>query len=274
MPNYFIHARESDNLKLLENIYKVIISKPFWTRHDLDVIKEIQRRLLEENLRLSKEAWETKVNHLNENYKDSTKFWAQVRKLIGNNKVKNKYLIDVNNNGNKVYKDEEKEILYRNIWQNIFEIPDEENRNFDAENENRVRDFLRQNRDNILPYQFVDLSRLDERNILTRPVQSQDIKNIIHNFKNKAPGISETNKLILINLPNNAIDRYSLLTNLTLSMGYYPTAFKNGLLVFASKPDKDPKLPENYCPITLLEVPGKIHRFMYFCENNEILSPQ
>ena len=140
--NYFIHARESDYLKLLENIYKAIISKPFWTRHDLDVIKEIQRRLLEENLRLSKEAWETKINHLNENYKDSSKFWGQVRKLIGNNKVKNEYLIDINSNGNKVYKDEEKEILYRNIWQNIFEIPDEENHNFDAENENRVRDFF------------------------------------------------------------------------------------------------------------------------------------
>ena len=140
--------------------------------------------------------------------------------------------------------------------------------------------FLRQNRDNILPYQFADLSRLDERNILTRPVRSQDIKNIIHNFKNKAPVISKINKLILSNLPDNAIDRYWLLTNLTLSMGYYPIAFKNGLLVFASKPGKDPKLPKNYRPITLLEVPGKIlervinNRFMYFCKNNKILSPQ
>ena len=123
--NYFIHARDSDYLKLLENIYKAIICKPFWSRHDLDVIKEIQRRLLEENLRLSKEAWETKINHLNEIFKDSAKFWGQVRQVIGNNKVKNEYLIDINNNGNKVYKDEEKEILYRNIWQKIFEIPEE-----------------------------------------------------------------------------------------------------------------------------------------------------
>ena len=133
-----------------------------------------------------------------------------------------------------------------------------------------------QNRDNILPYQYADLSRLDKRNILTRPVQRQDIKNIIHNFKNKAPGISEVNKLILSNLPDNAIDCYSLITNLTLSMGYYPNTFKNGPLVFASKPGKDPKLPENYHPITLLQVPGKIlervinNRFMYFCKNNEI----
>ena len=54
--NYFIYTRDSDYLKLLENIYKTIIHKLFWSRHDLDVIKEIQRRLLEENLRLSKEA--------------------------------------------------------------------------------------------------------------------------------------------------------------------------------------------------------------------------
>ena len=59
-----------------------------------------------------------------------------MRQLIGNNKVKNEYLIDINNNGNKVYKDEEKEILYCNIWQKIFEIPEEENCNFDIENEN------------------------------------------------------------------------------------------------------------------------------------------
>ena len=275
--NYFIHARDSDYLKLLEDIYKTIISKPFWSRHDLNVIKEIQGRLLEENLRLSKEAWETKINHLNEIYKDSAKFWDQVRQLIGNNKVKNEYLIDINNNGNKVYKDEEKEVLYRNIWKKIFEIPEEENRNFDIKNENRVKDFLHQNRDIILPHQYADLSRLDEREILTRPARNIDVKNIIKNFKNKAPDISRINKLILSNLLENAIDRYSLITNLTLSMGYYPYAFKNSLLAFTPKPGKDLKLPENCHPITLLEVPGKIlekiinDRFMYFCENNEIL---
>ena len=64
--NYFIHARDSDYLKLLENTYKNILNKPFWSRNDLDDIKEMQRRILEENLRLSKEAWENKVDWLNE----------------------------------------------------------------------------------------------------------------------------------------------------------------------------------------------------------------
>ena len=105
-----------------------------------------------------------------------------------------------------------------------------------------------------------------------------DVNNIIRKFKNKAPGISGINKLILSNLPVKAIERYSLITNLTLSMRYYPYVYKNGLLIFTPKQGKDHKLPENYRPIILLEVPGKILEriindcFMYFCENNEILN--
>ena len=63
-------------------------------------------------------------------------------------------------------------------------------------------------------------------------------------------------------------------------MGYYPTAYKNGELIFTPKQGKDTRLPENYHPITLLEVPGKIleciinDRFMHFCESNNILSQQ
>ena len=276
--NYFIHSRDSDYLKLLENTYKNILNKPFWSRNDLDVIKEMQRRILEENLRLSKEAWENKVDWLNEVCKDSAKFWGNIKKLIGSDKERTEYLIDINNNNNKVYKDEEKEILYRNIWQNIFEIPPEENRHFDQANENRVKAFLEHNQETITPHQFADLNRLNGNNVLIKPVTVSDVNNIIKKFKNKAPGISGINKLILSNLPVNAIERYSLITNLTLSMGYYPYVYKNGLLIFTPKQGKDHKLPENYRPITLLEVPGKIleriinDRFMYFCEDNEILN--
>ena len=72
--NYFIHAHDSEYLKLLENMYNQILNKPIWTREDLDVIKKLQRQILEENLRLSKEAWETKINWLNDICKDRTKF--------------------------------------------------------------------------------------------------------------------------------------------------------------------------------------------------------
>ena len=121
--NYYIHARDSDYLKLLEITCNQILNKPIWTREDLYIIKELQKRILEENLRLSKEAWETKINWLNDICKDSTKFWGNVKKLLGNNKEITEYIINTNNNNNKIYKDEEKEVLYRNIWQGIFQIP-------------------------------------------------------------------------------------------------------------------------------------------------------
>ena len=198
--NYFIHARESDYLKLLENTYKTILSKPVWTRNDLGIIKEMQRRILEENLCLSKEAWENKIEWLNEICKDSAKFWGNVKKLIGSDKEKIEYLIDSNNNNNKVYKDEEKEILYRSIWQKIFEIPPEENSHFDQTNENRVKAFLEHNQETIASHQYADLTCLDANNVLIKPVRVSDVTNIIRNFKNKAPGISGINKLILTSL--------------------------------------------------------------------------
>ena len=169
-------------------------------------------------------------------------------------------------------------MLYRNIWQGIFEIPPDENRQFDLANENTVKEYLERNREIITPHQYANLSRLDEGNILIRPIRNSDIMNIIKSFKNKAPGISSIDKLILSQLPANAIGRYSLISNLTLLMGYHPITYKNSLLIFAQKQEKDPRYPENYWPITLLEVLGKIleriinYRFMHYCETNDILS--
>ena len=107
---------------------------------------------------------------------------------------------------------------------------------------------------------------------------AEDVVTIINSFKNKAPGISGVGKRILRELPRVAIERFALLTNLMISMGYYSIIFKNGLLIFTQKPGKDPKLPENYRPITLLEVPGKIierildNRLRRFCTDNDLFN--
>ena len=63
-------------------------------------------------------------------------------------------------------------------------------------------------------------------------------------------------------------------------MGYYPFIFKNGLIVFTHKAGKDPRFAENYRPITLLEVPGKLverlinDRASKFFEQNNLYNPQ
>ena len=175
----------------------------------------------------------------------------------------------------KIYDPEEKEEIYRSIWTEIFSIPEEDNIHFDRENEIRVINYLRNNEDLIGPYQLADLSRLDQDNYLTTPFRVQDVICAISKFKHKAPGKSGVNKLILSNLPRGATECFALFTNLTFSMGYYPVLFKNGLIVFVNKQGKDPKYAENYRPITLLEIPGKVLELLindrtsrYFEENN------
>ena len=109
--------------------YRNTLHKQQRTREDLNVIKEEQRRLLEKNLCLYKEARETKIESLNELYKDSAKIWSKIKQCIGNSKEKVDYLIGSNNNNNKLFKDKQKEVLYKNIHERIVEIPPEENQN-------------------------------------------------------------------------------------------------------------------------------------------------
>ena len=163
------------------------------------------------------------------------------------------------NRGNKIYDANEKERKFREIWGNIFRISPEENLNFNIRNERMVINYMRQHEFEIEHNQFADTDRLNPDNFMTRPTTREEIKQILKELKNgKAPGISGINKVMLMNLPDIAIDRLKEILNLTISMGYFPIIFKNGLIILIPKPGKDPKDPNNYRPITLLEVPGKI----------------
>ena len=150
---------------------------------------------------------------------------------------------------------------------------------FDANHEIRINNFIQNNLYRTNPYELANTRRLNPDNYLTRPIASQQIKNIIHHFKRRGPGKSGINKDILENLPIEAIDRLAVIYNLSLSMGYFMVIYKNGILILTNKPGKNNKYPLNYRAITLLEVPGKVFekiindRFMRYLEENNILHP-
>ena len=60
------------------------------------------------------------------------------------------------------------------------------------------------------------------------------------------------------NLPVQALDFFTETVSETISMGYFPTIYKESLLSFIEKPGKALQDPFNYRPISLLELPGKI----------------
>ena len=214
--------------------------------------------LIEENIRLSNENWSNKIKSIEGDYRDPKKFWKEVKKLKGTENMTITYLIDEDNNNSKVHDTEGQLKLFEQYWKKIFSISEEENRQFDQENEDRVLEIMNRNREKYDHFETVDLSRMDEENYQIKPVTSNMVKNIIKTFKNKAPGASGINKMILVNLPNIAYDIYAELATWAISMGYFPKIFKEGIIILILKTSKNPHMPASYRPITLLEVPGKI----------------
>ena len=274
------HPKDSDYLRLLESMYINLTNNVYNTnpRDYKHRVTWIQEQLRIENNKLNREYWENKIKEINDLYTDPTQFWNKVKIMMGSSKENNiTYLIDADNNNKRCHTDEEKLGLYNKTWKNIFRITPEENAKFDHINEETVTDFIHNNHHRTVPFDTADLNRLNAQNYLTRPITATNIKDTIREFKNKAPGKSGVTKQVLSNLPETAINKIKDIYNLALSMGYFILIFKNGILIFANKPDKDSRYPLNYRPITLLEVPGKVfekiinNRLLRFLEENNKL---
>ena len=254
--NFLIKPNNSDMLKLLTNQYRQLLALQSWNINQLNIIRNIQHQIKTESLRLYTEMWSSKITKLQEIYRDPKEFWAQVRRLMGSGQAEPPYII--NNAGEKLHTNEEKETEFRHIWKNVFRITPEDNVLFDMRHENYVNNYVNAHDFEITPFEKTDYDRLDNDNYLIRPITNSDIKQIIRDFKHKAPGHSGINKVLLLNLPDIAVTKYRDILNATISMGYFPIILKNGIIILIQKPYKEATNPLNYRPITLLELPGKI----------------
>ena len=182
------------------------------------------------------------------------------------------------NNREKLFDDDSKLNRFKVVCQDIFKITEEENVNYDIAHEERIMNYLAENYLRSQPYRLANLNRLNNEDPLTKPLQYFDMLRIIGNFKNKAPGNSGINKSILTKLPRAALERLNDIINILLSMGYFSVVFKNGLMVFTPKGNKDGRDVLNYRPITLLEVPGKVlektinDRFAEYLEDSNLFN--
>ena len=272
------NIKESNELKLIEQTYhRLRFCTNHWTRGQIIQIRELQERIKTEMSRVVSEFWENKITNLEGIYNNPEKFWKNIRRLKGNNIQETPYLINERNE--KVFELEHKLQLHRENWQSIFQIIQEENRHFDVEHEVRVNNYIRDNDERIRHFETANLERLNEADVMTRPVTTGDVKRIIKSFKDKAPGKSGITKLILVNLPEEAYLNYTTIINYALSMGYFPIIFKEGIIILILKPGKDPTKANSYRPITLLEIPGIIlerilnERIQGFAEANGKFHP-
>ena len=240
------------------------------------IYKIIQNKLRDESVKAYNENWHNLIQSTQDEYSDAKTFWRTIKRLMGNNESPAPYLYKPD--GSIAYSEEDKIKLFHEIWTNIFQISAQENTSFDADNEQRVEEYLRRNRQKTNPFPTSNIERLEEDHPLTKPMTMGDMNSIIKNMKDKAPGDSGIRKSILINCPAIALQKLKEIINHAISMGLFPSKFKYALLSLLGKEGKDLKNPANYRPISLLEVPGKImerlvhDRLVKYLENNHKLN--
>ena len=225
------------------NQYQQLCTLPSWNINQLNILRNIQHQLKTESLKLHTEMWSVKISKLQETYRDPKEFWTEVRRLMGGGQAEAPYII--NNAGEKFHTNVEKELEFQYIWKNIFRINPQDNMLFDITHENYVNNHVNIHDFEITPFEKTDCGRLDNDNYLIRPVTNNDIKQIIKDFKHKAPGQSGINKILLLTIPEIAITKYRDILNATISMGYFPIVLKNGIIVLIPKPNKEATNPLN-----------------------------
>ena len=124
-----------------------------WTIGKYNTYKILKQKLIKECKNQFNANWEKKIELTKDLYKSPKDFWNEIKKLRGNTKDNTPYIID---NNIKLYSEEEKEIVFRRIWEDIFRINPEENIHFDINNEISVNNFLNENLELFKPYNHSD----------------------------------------------------------------------------------------------------------------------
>ena len=132
------------------------------------IYKIIQNKLRDESVKAYHENWHKLIQTTQNEYSDAKTFWKTIKRLMGNKESPAPYLFK--SDGSVAYSEEEKIELFHEIWTNIFQISAQENINFDADNEQRVVEYLRINSQKTSPFPTSNIGRLEEDHPLTKPM--------------------------------------------------------------------------------------------------------
>ncbi len=260
-------------IRNLETQFKVL--KEFadffgWTQRSFSEYIRIRNELRERCKESYNKNWEEKITHISENSKTSKQFWSKIKVLKGKQMYNINYMKD--NEGNKYFSDQEKCNLMENTWKDVFRISEEEDSYFDARHSDHIDSFININHDRVNTFQTVNLNRINTDNYHTRAITLEEIKSYIGRAKKKAPGSTKINIQILEKCTFKTLEQLKNIFNACLSIGYFPNVFKEAIIKFIPKKDKNLKNPINYRPISLLEVPGKIFERAILARLNTFLS--
>lgn len=275
------HPRVTEDINLLRTAFNNLRQRAEntgWTQQLQRTMKILQSNLTELISQQRDQMWDELLKKTESVYKQPDQFWKQVRQLSGSETTgKISYLLDPH--GTKLYTSEHQANEFKRHLSNIFRISPEENQDFCPDTENEVNNYL-ENSTEHLHYDTVDYSRLDERNLLTRPITRHEVQTVIKTLKNrKAPGLSRIDRTVLTHLPVNMLDYLVEIFNASLSAGFFPSEFKIAIIKMLLKKGKQSIHPVNYRPISLLETTGKVYekilnaRLKLYLHDNDYYNP-
>lgn len=111
-------------------------------------------------------------------------------------------------------------------------------------------------------------------------ITPREVKDIVDRMPNKAPGHDGIPTRLLKLLPHEHIMYMTALYNAILRTSYYPTEWKQAVVIMIPKPGKNNKFPQNYRPISLLPILAKIlekiihDRLTAFITDNQLIPPE
>ncbi|XP_042205994.1 uncharacterized protein LOC121855190, partial [Homarus americanus] len=116
-----------------------------WSPHITALYRNLKEELLERCKVKHDEKWNQLIANIQADYRNPKAFWTKIKNLMGTNSEESSYLID--NNGKKITEPKLKEPIFRTFWSSIYQITDQDNRNFCRETEHVVETHLNQNTD-------------------------------------------------------------------------------------------------------------------------------
>lgn len=248
------HINTTETLRQIQTLYTqtlTTINNTGPTQILMHNIHVLQENISEECLRLKAQMWDDMITNIKQ-IRSPKEFWKNINRLQGNKTDDLPHLVD--QTGNKLYTDQEKERALRAQWKNIFKISEEENENYDAETEEQVNNYLQNNIHYLSPDHTIDFNKIQE----IRQITADEILHHLRKFKEKAPGPSGITRNMLINMTRTGFQYLEQIFNACLATGYYPDNYKTAKMIAVPKQGKHLKYIENYRPISLLEVSGKL----------------
>ena len=221
----------------------------------------LRRHLIHSLLHDHNKHWAELIDKAQEHRTNNPReFWQKIAQLRGTARPQFDFLLA---NGRKITEPDEIAHHMKEHWKTVFHPHPTTNHADFIEHTNTILQEVQHLQDNITPEITIDTSTLDNTHILTTPLTVDEVKQALSTIKKKAPGDSGIGHQIIIHLPPQTIQAITYLFNTQLATGYFPQKFKSATAVMIPKPNKNHTDPQNYRPISLLEVIGKTFEKLY-----------